>query len=106
MQTIGYQVDGAPKGQEGLDFLQKNKYDLLLLDLMLPDTNGVEILKKIRQNPQIKDLRVVIITNLGQESVLEECKKLGAIGSIIKVSYNPDEVITKIKSYLENSPQA
>ena len=101
MQNAGLIAEGYATGNEGLKALDSNRYDLALLDIMLPDTNGLEILKYIKQNPAIKDLKCVILTNLGQEEVIQEGFALGAHGYMIKANYNPDQVIAKVKEYLK-----
>ena len=92
----GFQVDSVGTGREGFEKLAQNRYDLLLLDIMLPDTNGLEILKKVKQNPQTKDLKVVLLTNLGEDSVIKEGFKLGADKYLIKMSYNLDQVVQEL----------
>lgn len=97
----GFLVDGFRTGGEGLQALAKNTYDLLLLDIMLPDTNGLEVLKKVKQNPATKNTKVILLTNLGQEEVIKQGFDLGADKYLIKMSYNPDQIVGEVKSFLE-----
>lgn len=103
LTKANFKVTEAATGDEGLKALQQNQYDLLLLDIMLPGTNGLEILKQIKQNPQTKNLKVVLLTNLGQEAVIKQGFELGAIGYLIKAAYNPDQIVQEVKNFVEGS---
>lgn len=107
-RSEGWQIDGFATGKEGLAAIYQNHYALLLLDMMLPDTNGILILKELKSNPTTKDLKVIILTNLGQESVQNEAIQLGALAYLIKLSYTPDEIIREVRKYVgqdQSQPQ-
>src|SRR3982751_2839712 len=72
LDQAGLTTDAFATGQEGLAAIAKNKYDLILLDIMLPDTNGLQILKEVKQNPTTKATTVVLLTNLGQDVIIKE----------------------------------
>lgn len=99
LDLAGFSTDVAPTGKEGLEMLSKKEYDLLLLDIMLPDINGLEILKKVKSEDK-KNMAVIILSNLGQESVVQQGFKLGADGYLIKVSFTPDQVVEEVKNSL------
>lgn len=94
-------TDAAVNGKDGLKALENNTYDLVLLDIMLPDTNGLEILKQIKSQEKTKDIPVVLLTNLGQETIIKQGYDLGALGYLIKSSHNPDEIVEEVKNMLE-----
>lgn len=102
-EKAGFVVEGFGKGKDGLAAGLTNKYDLLLLDIMLPDINGIEILKQIKQNPSSKNLPVVMLTNLGQDSVIKEGFTLGAEGYLIKASFTPDQVVAEATNILNQA---
>ncbi len=77
-----YKISEAGNGAESLEKFKKEKPDLVLLDIVMPDVTGVDILRSlIKINP---DARVIMVTAVGQDAVIEECKKLGARDYIIK----------------------
>lgn len=101
--AAGYLADVAPDGELALVKIQNEEYDLVLLDIMLPKKDGVEILRELKTKGQKRDAIVVMLTNLGQDAVIKECFNLGAQGYLIKSALNPDEVLTEIKSYLQKA---
>lgn len=102
LKAEGYTIDSAPDGEIGLSKIQSNQYDLVLLDLMLPKKDGVQILRDLKANPpKSSQLNIVVLTNLGQDAVIKECFDLGAEGYLIKSALNPDQVLTEVKSYLQ-----
>lgn len=96
----GFEVDSAATGKEGLDKISKNEYDLLLLDIMLPDINGLEILKQVKQNPATKNVKTIMLTNLGQDAIIKQGFDLGADKYLVKMANNPDQIISEIKGTL------
>lgn len=104
LSSEGYLADAAPDGEMALSKIQNEEYDLILLDIMLPKKDGVEILRELKaKGPKRSDVIIVMLTNLGQDAVIKECFDLGAQGYLIKSALNPDEVLTEIKSYLQKT---
>lgn len=99
----GYTIDTAPEGEMGLSKIQNNTYDLVLLDLMLPKKDGVQILRDLKASPPKSPQTIVVLTNLGQDTVIRECFSLGANGYLIKSALNPDQVLTEVRSYLQKA---
>lgn len=101
LDLSGFTTDAFGTGQEGLTALTKNGYDLVLLDIMLPDINGLQILQNIRQNPATKNIVVVLLTNLGQDAVIKQGFELGADGYLVKAAYTPDQIVQEVKNILQ-----
>lgn len=97
----GFEVMIAEDGRKTLDMLNAERPDMVLLDIMMPEVNGIEVLKEIRENPETKDLLVVMLTNLSNESTSEEIYKYGATDYIVKAEVTPIEVVDKIKELLK-----
>lgn len=95
-----YEVLCAESGPEGLAILRDVKVDLVLLDLDMPGMNGQETLKRIRENEQLKDLKVVILTASGMQADVTETIRLGAIDFVKKPVF-PAELNTRIKKVLQ-----
>lgn len=96
----GFQVKSAVDGQSGLNILKSEPFDLLLLDIMLPGMNGLQLLREFKnQNPN-SPMITILLTNLGQEAVIKEGFELGAAAYLIKASYTPDQVVTEVKNAL------
>ena len=97
----GFQVLTADEGEAGLHLGQNNlDATLMLLDIMLPKMHGIDVLKQLKANPSTAILPVVMLTNLTEESVVQEALGLGAIGFLVKVRYTPPEVVAKIKEFI------
>lgn len=96
----GFEVKSAADGQTGLNMLKAENFDLLLLDIMLPGINGLQLLREFKsQNPN-SPMITILLTNLGQEAVIKEGFELGAQAYLIKASYTPDQVVTEVKNAL------
>lgn len=102
LQLEGFDVTVAMDGEEALDKIKGDKFDLVLLDIMMPKLNGFEVLKNIRHdsNPGTSGTPVVMLTNLGQKSDIEQGLLLGANDYVIKASFTPAEVVQKINKYI------
>ncbi len=103
--NAGFTIDGFGRGREGLEAIKNNRYRLLLLDIMLPDINGLTILKQLKQDPATRYLNVILLSNLGQDAVIKEGLALGARKYLVKLSYNPDQVVAEIKKELTKIAQ-
>lgn len=100
LTNAGFSVKFAVDGQSGLDMLRSETFDLLLLDIMLPGMNGLQLLREFKtQNPSSKMI-TILLTNLGQEAVIKEGFELGAQAYLIKASYTPDQVVNEVKNAL------
>lgn len=98
----GYLVDAAPDGEIGFQKIHEGGFDLVLLDIMLPKKDGLQILKDIKeQGSKNPNKSIVMLTNLGQDMIIKQCFELGASGYLIKSSLNPDQVLTEIKNHLK-----
>lgn len=100
-ENIG--VLSAADGEQGLKMLEEsgdNIPGVILLDIMLPKKSGFDVLKEIKQNNLWKNIPVIILSNLGQETDIQKGKELGAEDYIVKADVSIDEVIAKVKKYL------
>lgn len=100
----GYFIDVAPDGEMGLQKIHTQDYDLVLLDIMMPKKDGISVLSELKiKGPHSAHVKIIVLTNIGQDAVIKQCFDLGAEGYLIKSALNPDQVLTEIKSYLTKS---
>lgn len=97
----GYEVGIAVNGEEGMVKLHSFRPDIVLLDIMMPKLNGLQVLERMKADPTIATIPVVILTNLGgSQEDIERGLGLGAIAYLVKSAYRPDEVVAKVKELL------
>jgi len=101
LREVGFELEVANDGQEGLKKIRIKKPDLLLLDIVLPAVNGWEILEEVKKSEGLKDLKVIILSNLTSKEEVEKGFKLGATKYLIKSHYTPSEVVEEIKKTLK-----
>ena len=95
-----YDVAFAANGREGIEQAVKDKPTLILLDIMMPVMNGLEVLEKLKANPDTKAIPVVVLTNLAGTQDAETALAKGAVKYIVKSEYEPKEVVQMIKEIL------
>lgn len=99
-EAEGYQVETAENGKLGLQLCETMKPDIVLLDLMMPEMNGDEMLTKLRATAWGKDMKVVILTNMGEQEIPEAVKQMGVIAVILKADMTPRQVAELVKTKL------
>lgn len=98
----GYDVKEAVDGEEGVIKTKEEKPDIILLDLILPGIDGFEVLAKIKEDPEVENIPVVILSNLGQRDDVERGLKLGAVDFLIKAHFTPGEIIEKVEKIMKD----
>ncbi len=101
LKEAGFSVIVAGEGEEGLKKMKEKTPDLLLLDIVLPSLNGWEILRDIKRNDKLSNLKVVILSNLGEKEEVEKGLRLGAVRYLVKAHYTPSEVVEEIRKILK-----
>ena len=96
----GYEVEMAGDGQEGLEKTRSGKPTLILLDIMMPKMNGLQVLEKLKADPETKTIPVVMLTNLAGQQDAETALSKGAVKYIIKSEYEPKQVANMVKEIL------
>ncbi len=96
----GFDVEEAVDGQSGLARMLKDDYDLIILDIMLPKFDGLSILKTIKKKGALKDIPIILLTNLDRESIIKEGFALGADGYLIKSEHTPRQIVEEAKKFL------
>ncbi len=102
LRSHGFPTDIASNGLEALDCCKKNKYGLILLDIMMPLCNGIEFLRKARLRTKSPKTRIVMLTNLASGKDIEESLALGAHRSILKAEITPASLIELVEEELSH----
>lgn len=101
----GFEVIAASDGEQALAELDKKVPDLILLDIILPTTNGYEVLEKIKvhKNEKIRKVPIIMLSNLGQDNDIKKALDLGATDYLVKAHFTTEEITDKIKEILKIS---
>jgi DNA-binding response OmpR family regulator len=96
----GFEVYMAGNGQEALALAPKVKPDIILLDLIMPVMDGFQTLKELKENPELKDIKVLILSNLSQDEDKQRVMEMGAVDFVVKVNVSFRAIIGHIKYHL------
>jgi DNA-binding response OmpR family regulator len=96
----GFEVLSALDGQAGLDLARSKKPTIILLDIMMPKMNGIQMLEQLKADPAIHTIPVIVLTNLSGTKDAEKALALGAVKYVIKSEYKPREVIKIVKDII------
>ncbi|MDQ3099038.1 MAG: response regulator [bacterium] len=99
----GYAVASSTDGEHGLKKAKEENPDLIILDIMMPKMNGLEVLEALKSNPSTKDIPVVILTNLGNDETLKQSLQLGAVGYLVKSQVTNETLVDEIKQYIRSN---
>lgn len=96
----GYEVRLAEDALKGLEILQSEHIDLVLLDIMMPGETGLEFIKKLKSaSSTFAQVPIYVLSNLGQESVIREAFRLGAIGYLLKAKLLPKDIVAEVNAF-------
>ena len=99
-EADGFEVQLANNGKRGVALVEAFLPDLILLDLQMPEMDGVEALDIIRKHDWGKDIPVIILTNLGEEESPKHLRSLGIHSYIVKANLTPRQVVARVKEAL------
>jgi DNA-binding response OmpR family regulator len=94
-----FEVIEAEDGEVGLNKAKNEAWDLMLLDIMLPKKDGLEVLAIIKKDPKLQSKPVVLLTNLGRDSIVKEGFNLGAVDYLVKSDITPGDVVNCVIKY-------
>lgn len=98
----GYTVISEKDGEAGLNVIRDNTdASLILLDLMMPKLNGIDVLKELKKDLATKDLSVIVLTNLNEDETIQEALKLGANAYLVKADYAPQQIVDMVRQYID-----
>ena len=99
-EAEGYKVETAENGKLGIELIQTFQPDIVLLDLMMPEMTGNQVLEQMRKHDWGKDIKVIILTNMGEQEIPEEVKSLGVAAVLLKANMTPRQVFELVKKHL------
>ena len=99
-EAEGYKVETAENGKLGIELIQTFQPDIVLLDLMMPEMTGNQVLEQMRKHDWGKDIKVIILTNMGEQEIPEEVKRLGVAAVVLKANMTPRQVFELVKKHL------
>ncbi len=100
-EAEGYEVQTAENGKIGLELAEAFKPKIILLDLMMPEMTGDEMLAELRKKAWGKDVTVIILTNLGEEEAPKSLRELNVHSFIVKAEMTPRQVAERVKAALD-----
>jgi len=101
LSSAGYEVDGVADGKEALIKMENKKYDLVLLDIIMPNLDGISALKAIKEDPsKYGNMPIYMLTNIGSDAAIENSVQLGAQGYILKSDTDPTELTDLVEKAL------
>lgn len=103
LSYVGFETVVAKDGEEGLEKAKTEKPSLIVLDIMMPKINGLDVLKALKAEKDTQNIPVVLLTNVSDDDVLTEAFKLGATGYLIKSQIANNELVEEIKQYLKQA---
>ncbi len=99
-KEAGFEVVVVDDGKKAVEMAQREKPNLIVLDIVLPHVDGWEVLSQIKADAQLADTKIIILSNLGQKEEMEKGFALGAAGYLIKAHYTPSQVAGEIKKMI------
>jgi CheY-like chemotaxis protein len=100
LQREGYDVVGACNGVEAMDVLQSQIPDLVLLDVMMPEKDGMTLLQEMRDEPQYRELPVILLTALSDEGRMKKARELGVCEYLVKTRFSYDELVDQVGKHV------
>lgn len=102
----GFNFFTANRGKAGIELASKERPDLILLDIVMPEMDGYQVLEQLKKNATTKDIPVVMLSNLGQHEEIDHGMKLGAADYFIKASLTPSDLVARVSKRLGITPAA
>ena len=102
-EAEGYEVETAENGKLGLALAEEMRPDIILLDLMMPEMDGAEMLEKMRQTDWGAKIKVIVLTNMGEQEAPDIIRELNVKRFIVKAEMTPRQVAEMVKKELQES---
>lgn len=100
LRLFGYETISAASAPEALDLVQKRRPDLILLDIAMPQMDGITCLKLLRADPRMRDIPVIMLTALSERAMVERAAHVGVQGYLLKTNFSTEELTARIREHL------
>lgn len=100
LKQAGYEISIAENGQEALERAKQETFDLILLDQMMPDLSGNEVLRMLKENTLTSSMKVAMLTNFSNDKMVNESLGIGAVDYILKYQISNEDLVKKVKGIL------
>jgi len=97
LSAAGYNVVSAQDGKRALEAIKTHKFDMIILDEMMPDMSGNDVIKTIKENETTRNIPIIILTNYGDDELVKQAMAQGATDYILKYQMTPSDLAGKIK---------
>ncbi len=101
LEMAGYTVITASDGEEGLKSITEDSPDLVILDIKMPKIDGMQVLERVRKNPRLNELPIIMLTSLKGEGIIREAREVGANDYIVK-PFNQIDLLNRVKRVISN----
>lgn len=102
LNSSGFNTFGAVDGNDALDKLSKDRFDLVLLDIIMPNKDGITTLSEILSDPQkYGNMDIYMLTNIDSDITIQKAVEIGAKGYFLKSDLNPDQLVETVKKYIQ-----
>jgi two-component system, OmpR family, alkaline phosphatase synthesis response regulator PhoP len=106
LKKEGYEVVTASSGREGLEIAKTDKPTFILLDQIMPDMKGNEVLALLKEDPQTSNIQVAMASNYSENELMQEAIQKGAVDYILKYQIDPQDLVSKIKNLTQSTQQS
>jgi CheY-like chemotaxis protein len=101
LKKAGFEVISASSGKEGIQLAKSQMPDLILLDQIMPDLKGNDVLKTIKTDAQTKEIPVALVSNYSESQLAQQAIEEGAVDYIFKYQVEPEDLVTKVKAFIQ-----
>lgn len=105
LEKEGFSVVISTNGSETMKLIEENKPNLIILDIVMPELDGFEVLKQLKEKPDFKNVPVIVLSNLGQQEDIDRALSLGAFRYIVKSNVSIHDMVESVEEALRDAQQ-
>lgn len=105
LKKDGFEVVSAQTGKEGIEAARRDKPDFIMLDQIMPDIQGNEVLRLLKEDPETLNIPVAMASNYSENDIIQDAIQKGAVDYILKYQIDPQDLVSKVKSLIEGGSE-